>query len=98
MAFSISFKAYGSEVFLCPTSFNLDIFERKHKVYWENKHVEYCGIPFVMLNDRSFGCHHGRDKMEKFKQKKKEEKRQLYQVPPYFEVSSKFNRTKLEAV
>ena len=49
----------------------------KHRVYWENDLLHFSGIPFIVANRRTYACHHGKDKMLKTKDKKKNKREVL---------------------
>ena len=46
---------------LLPSLFLIDIFEKKHKVYWSDETIAFNGIPFMILNQEAFDCQHGKD-------------------------------------
>ena len=47
---------------LLPSLFLIDIFKKKHKVYWSNETIAFNGIPFMILNQKVFDCQHGKDR------------------------------------
>ena len=59
---------------ICSFDLCLDIFESKHKVYWEHGNIKYSGVPFVILSTLVMDCHHGKDRKISMKKKYKEKR------------------------
>lgn len=47
---------------------------KSHAVQWESEGIEYTGIPFMIVGQRTLDCHHGSERNEKFKEKYKIER------------------------
>ena len=45
-----------------PSVFLINIFKKKHKVYWSDQTIAFNGIPFMILNQKAFDCQHGKDR------------------------------------
>ena len=52
--------------------FFIDIFKKKHKVYWSDETTAFNGIPFMVLNQKAFDCQHGKDRNINKKNKRAE--------------------------
>ena len=39
-----------------PSVLLIDIFKKKHKVYWSDETIAFNGIPFMVLNQKAFDC------------------------------------------
>ena len=44
-----------------PSLFLIDIFKKKHEVYWSDETIAFNGIPFMILNQEAFDYQHGKD-------------------------------------
>ena len=57
----------------------LDVFVKNHAVQWESEGVEYTGVPFMIVGQRTLDCHHGLERNGKVKEKYKlnKEKRKV---------------------
>lgn len=53
---------------------NLDVFEKSHAVQWEGEGIDYTGIPYMIVGQRTLDCHHGSERNEKLKEKYKLER------------------------
>ena len=45
-----------------PSVLLIDIFKKKHKVYWSDETIAFNGITFMILNQKAFDCQHGKDR------------------------------------
>ena len=52
----------------------LDIYTKKHKVLWNINGINYIGIPFMVLSQRSLDSAHGIDRKAELKKKKRTKK------------------------
>ena len=52
----------------------LDIYAKKHKVLWDINGINYTGIPFMVLSQKSLDCAHGIDRKAELKKKKRTKK------------------------
>ena len=52
----------------------LDIYAKKHKVLWNINGINYIGIPFMALSQKSFDCAHGNDRKAELKKKNRTRK------------------------
>ena len=52
----------------------LDIYTKKLKVLWNINGINYIGIPFMVLSQKSLDCAHGIDRKVEFKKKKRTRK------------------------
>ena len=54
--------------------FSIDLFKKKHRVLFEDDDLEYNGVPYIVLSQKMYDCHHGKDrniiKKEKYREKK----------------------------
>ena len=47
----------------------LDIHKKKHRVYWSDTQLSFNGTPYMVVNQKSFGCQHGKDRKKSQKSK-----------------------------
>ena len=52
----------------------LDIYTKKHKVLWNINGINYIGIPFIVLSQKSLDCAHGIGRKAELKKKKRTRK------------------------
>ena len=52
----------------------LDIYTKKHKVLWNINGINYIGIPFMVLPQKSFDCAHGINRKAELKKKRRTRK------------------------
>ena len=52
----------------------LDIYVKNHKVLWDINGINYIGIPFMVLSQKSLDCAHGIDRKAELKKKKRTKK------------------------
>ena len=52
----------------------LDIYAKNHKVLWDINGINYIGIPFMVLSQKSLDCAHGIDRKAELKKKKRTKK------------------------
>ena len=45
-----------------PSLFLIDIFKKKHKVYWSDETIAFNGMPFMILYQKSFDCQHEKNR------------------------------------
>ena len=48
--------------------------EKRQYVYWSDDHIEYIGVPFMILGTKVLDCHHGKDRYIKLKELNKKTK------------------------
>jgi len=51
-----------------------DLYSRKHKVMWQDENIEFTGVPFFIVNQKTFDCQHGVDRNKAVKERKKTER------------------------
>ena len=47
----------------------LDIHKKKHRVYWSHTQLSFNGTSYMVVNQKSFGCQHGKDRNRSQKSK-----------------------------
>lgn len=48
--------------------------QKKHAIQWESERVEFTGVPFMIIGQRTLDCHHGLERNGKVKEKYKLER------------------------
>jgi len=70
---------------------NIDVYKKKHKVYWEQTGIPFDGVPFVILGSKVLDCSYGRDRQIASKIKRKE---RLLEINGDQGPQRKYNRVK----
>ena len=55
---AMSFLQSGLDLRLNNRYFRIDLFKKKHRVLFEDDDLECNGVPYVVLSQKMYDCHH----------------------------------------